>query len=159
MCPQFLSGLCWKGTRALKVFQHNQCHAHCTYISPASFSLLFRVPSSSVKHSFASASPSLSDRIYCCLPTTFVLLVFIPQSRNAMPIFFFFLKISEANSIQGRVPHKRQWLTQDTETYPSQRPGWSWTPTRKKKKRPTCLKPGKGQENTSMNLHRCIYIY
>lgn len=74
----------------LEVFQHNQCHSHCTCIPLASFSLPHHVPSSSIKHSFALASPRLIDRIYCCPPKTFVLLVFILQSGNAMPIFFFF---------------------------------------------------------------------
>lgn len=89
----------------LKVFQHNQCHSHCTlFLQP----LPYHVPSSSAKHSFGLAPPSLTDRIYC-LPTTFVLQVFILQSRNAMPILFFFFKISWAGSTQGSILHKRQW--------------------------------------------------
>lgn len=118
----------------LKVFQHNQCHSHCTlFLQP----LPYHVPSSSAKHSFGLAPPSLTDRIYC-LPTTFVLQVFILQSRNAMPILFFFLRFL------GLVPHRAAFYIKGNGkprtqklTHPRSHAGAGHQP----EKRPTHLRP------------------
>lgn len=66
-------------TRAPKGPRTESVSLPLSFIPLASFSLPHHVPSSSGKHSFVLALPSLIDRLHCPGPKTFVPMAFIPS--------------------------------------------------------------------------------